>query len=204
MKSIDTLLKALGVEPLTEQLMKLRKIEPLEVELEVEKHEDAKELVEVVRLLSKASKDRIQYRITRKRFPLETPPPCLKVAKESKSFAYCGYLDDFLLPIVVEALLALGGVIKPSCPSVVKSREGEAPKVRLYVVSGIPCIISGVRLAEYLACRDFFLEVVHAVSFNNRIGRRVVRSVPLIVVDNRVFYEGTVTSLSQIDEILRR
>ncbi len=177
---IDVVLRVLGLRPLTEGLRLLREVKTGKVRVVLERGDGAEELEVYADLLYRASKGRIVY--TAK--PSGKPYPCLTVTDGEKKLSYCGSIDEALFAVIVEAILVLGEAVRVECP-------GDMPdklRLRLFVVSGAPCLVTGFTVARLLACLQAAdIEIVEATTYNSLNPSRPVKKVPLIIISGRVY-----------------
>ena len=100
---------------------------------------------------------------------------------------------------MVQFVLALGGVPAFRCLEV----DLPPANITLFVVSGLPCIVTGYTLAEYLYCApQAGVTIINAETLNRRAGRKVISAVPTLVIDNAHAHVGSVMSLKELIKIL--
>lgn len=198
---LDKLLALLGLRTLTDSLVMLHKANPVDLYVD---HDGSGlgELEELLNFIVEASRGRIRLRVSESREGFtELPSPRIRIggALENR-IAYYGRLSEPLLPIILEALLIAGGAYTPSCPS---SRITEEARLRLYVVTGIPCIIAGVYAVDLLSCwPSVRLEVVNIETSRSLASR--VGNVPAFEYKGRIFLRGAPRSLEFLAENIRR
>ncbi|MCE4624858.1 MAG: thioredoxin family protein [Desulfurococcales archaeon] len=198
--AIDRLLRILHLRTLEESLALLDKLRKnVRLVLLVEEAGQAGAVREYVKTLEEKSKGKITVEVLTVKLPETTPPPCLGAAMGEKRFTYCGDLPPPLFPVVVQFVLALGGAPAFRCLEV----NPPPADITLFVVSGLPCIITGYTLAEYLYCApQASVTIINAETLNRRAGRKVISAVPTLVINKAHVHVGSVMSLKELVKIL--
>lgn len=199
--SINTILSILGLRTLPEMLKLLEKTKPLKLVLEYASHSDVSKVKPYLDLLLRASRSRIKYQVLKRNYSSDFPSPCIHVEKDNRKFTYCGGLDELLFIIVLEAIAVLGESLKPQCPP---RRKGAAPhRLKVFVVSGLPCLITGLSIVDYFACTEALeVVIIDAIAFNNLMRKKIIRSVPITVIDDNRVVEGMIPSPKVLDGLL--